>query len=139
MARDERADVLVVGSGGGGLVAALRAAAAGLNPLVIEKSDVVGGTTALSHGALWLPHNPLMEEAGLQDSVEDGVRYLQAVVGDQGPATSVRRQTAYIEGGRRLIAFLRERASCSAWSPTTPTTTRTCPARARTGACWPRR
>lgn len=101
-------DVLVVGSGGGGLAAAIRARAAGLDALVIEKADVAGGTTALSHGALWLPANPLMLESGMNDSVEDGLLYLQAVVGDQGPATSAARQEAFIRGGQRLVRFLRD-------------------------------
>lgn len=101
-------DVVVVGAGGGGLVAALRARALGLTPLIIEKSEYIGGTSALSHGALWLPTNPLGREAGHEDSVEDGVRYLQHVVGDQGPATSRRRQEAYVRGGDSLVRFLRD-------------------------------
>ncbi|HEX6389542.1 MAG TPA: FAD-dependent oxidoreductase [Solirubrobacteraceae bacterium] len=107
-AREEEVDVLVVGSGGGGLAASIRARAAGLDTLVVEKDRVVGGTTALSHGGIWLPANPLMLEAGLHDSVEDGLTYMQAVVGDQGPATSPARQAAFIRGGQRLIRFLRD-------------------------------
>lgn len=106
--RQEHVDVLVVGSGGGGLAASIRAQVAGLDVLVVEKDRVVGGTTALSHGGIWLPANPLMLERGLQDSVEDGLTYLQAVVGDQGPATSPARQEAFIRGGQRLIRFLRD-------------------------------
>ena len=105
---DQTADVVIVGAGGGGLVAALAAKARGLEPLIIEKSGYVGGTTALSHGALWLPNNPLMQEAGLDDSVEEGVRYLQHLVGDQGPATTRERQEAYVRGGDRLLRFLRD-------------------------------
>lgn len=100
------ADVIVVGSGCGGLIAGLAAQAAGLKPIVLEKSDLLGGTTAYSHGAIWIPDNPVMGKAGFKDSVEDGLRYLQAVVGDQGPATSAARQEAYIRGGRRMIEFL---------------------------------
>ena len=53
-------DFLVVGSGAGSLVAAVTAKAAGLRPLVIEKTELIGGSTALSGGILWLPNNPLM-------------------------------------------------------------------------------
>lgn len=101
-------DVIVVGAGGGGLVAALRARAHGLTPLLIEKSEFIGGTSALSHGALWLPTNPLGRAAGHQDSVADGVLYLQSVVGDQGPATTRQRQEAYVAGGDPLVRFLQD-------------------------------
>jgi 3-oxosteroid 1-dehydrogenase len=103
----ETVDVLIVGSGGGGLVAALHAKAAGLEPLVIEKAAVLGGTSTLSHGALWLPNNPIGREAGHEDSVEAAVEYLQHLVGDQGPATTRARQEAYVRGTDPLIRFLR--------------------------------
>src|SRR5262245_12189504 len=105
--REESADLVIVGSGGGGLVASLWARSLGLDPVVIEKSEWAGGTTALSHGALWIPNNPLMREAGLADSTEEGLAYLHDVVGDQGPATDPSRQRAFIEAGSRLVDFLR--------------------------------
>jgi succinate dehydrogenase/fumarate reductase flavoprotein subunit len=99
-------DLVIVGTGGGGLVAGLLARASGLDPLIIEKTEYLGGTTALSHGALWLPDNPLAKAAGLEDSVEAGVGYLQHVVGDQGPATTRVRQEAFVRGGDRAVRFL---------------------------------
>ena len=54
-----RCDVLVVGSGAGGLSAAVTAASLGLNVIVVEKEAVFGGTTAWSGGWLWIPRNPL--------------------------------------------------------------------------------
>ncbi len=66
----------------------------------------MGGTTCLSHGALWLPNNPLGRAAGFDDSVQAGLDYLQSVVGDQGAATSRARQEAFIRGGDRAIRFL---------------------------------
>ena len=48
-------DVIVVGSGAGALLAAIRASDEGLKPLVIEKADLVGGTSALSGGGIWIP------------------------------------------------------------------------------------
>ena len=62
---DHEVDFLVVGSGAGGLTAALAAAANGLNTLVIEKADVYGGTTALSGGNIWVPNNPTLIREGL--------------------------------------------------------------------------
>ncbi|MBP7962921.1 MAG: FAD-binding protein, partial [Caldilineaceae bacterium] len=54
---DEEVDLLVVGSGGGGMTAALVAKSLGLDVLVIEKTEFYGGSTARSGGALWIPDN----------------------------------------------------------------------------------
>ena len=62
---DEQFDVIVVGSGAGALLAAIRAADAGLKPLVVEKSGLIGGTSAISGGAIWIPVNDDMPGAGL--------------------------------------------------------------------------
>jgi len=67
-------DVLVVGSGGGGMTAALAAIDAGLSALVIEKSPVYGGSTAMSGGAIWIPNNHLMKKAGIGDSLDETQR-----------------------------------------------------------------
>ncbi|WP_372350417.1 FAD-binding protein [Streptomyces sp. KL116D] len=56
---DAVSDLVVVGSGGGSLCAALTARRGGLQPLVLEKTDVVGGSTAMSGGIIWLPNNPV--------------------------------------------------------------------------------
>ena len=55
---DHVVDVLVVGSGGGGMTAALAADASGLDTLVVEKADYFGGSTALSGGGIWVPGAP---------------------------------------------------------------------------------
>ncbi|OHV05216.1 FAD-dependent oxidoreductase [Mycobacterium talmoniae] len=99
-------DAVVVGSGCGGLIAATKLREAGLDPLLIEKTEYVGGTAAWALGGLWFPANPLEPEAGIADSVEDGLAYVEAAVGDQGPATTRARQEAYMRGGQRLIQRL---------------------------------
>jgi 3-oxosteroid 1-dehydrogenase len=106
MNTSEAYDIVVVGSGGGGLCAALTAAAHGKRALVVEKRPTVGGSTAMSGGVLWVPNNPVAERAGLQDSFEDGMRYLNAVVGDAGPASSPERRRAFLQSGRATIEFL---------------------------------
>jgi 3-oxosteroid 1-dehydrogenase len=63
-------DVLVLGSGVGGLVAALAAKELGLQAVVVEKSARLGGTFAMSGGGVWLPCNPLMESVGVTDTPE---------------------------------------------------------------------
>jgi 3-oxosteroid 1-dehydrogenase len=99
-------DLIIVGSGAGGLTAALAAASRGLRPLVIEKSRYIGGTSAWSGGALWAPDSPVMRACGVNDSTEDALRYLEAVVGDAGPSTSTARKRAYVERVREVVAFL---------------------------------
>ena len=69
-------DVLVVGSGAAGLVAAITAKSRGLNVVVVEKEPVFGGTTALSGGVLWIPGNSVSKTFGQQDSREAAERFM---------------------------------------------------------------
>jgi succinate dehydrogenase/fumarate reductase flavoprotein subunit len=67
----ENKKVVIVGSGSAGLTAALAAKESGLEPTVIESTDRVGGSSAMSGGGLWIPNNPLMIKAGVHDSYQD--------------------------------------------------------------------
>jgi len=98
-------DVVVVGSGGG-LCGAVTAAAQGLEVIVIEKQALVGGSTAMSGGVLWLPNNPLMQAEGVPDSYEEAMDYFDSVVGDVGPASSPERRAAYVKEGSEMVRFL---------------------------------
>ncbi|MCC0017627.1 MAG: FAD-dependent oxidoreductase [Rhodobiaceae bacterium] len=69
-------DVLVVGSGAGGLGTAVVAAANGLDVIVTEKSELFGGATARSGGWLWVPCNPLAVSQGISDSAEAAKKYI---------------------------------------------------------------
>ncbi|MFE8013857.1 FAD-binding protein [Streptomyces antibioticus] len=100
---DEECDVLVVGSGGGGLTGAYTAAALGLDTLVVEKTRYYGGTTAYAGACLWLPGNAAQERAGVEDSAELGRTYFRAVVGDSVPAAL---QDAYVDNAGPTVAFL---------------------------------
>jgi succinate dehydrogenase/fumarate reductase flavoprotein subunit len=72
-------DVAVIGSGGAGLVAALRAADRDRRVVVIEKSGRIGGTTAVSGGVLWIPCNHHMAELAVGDSREEALTYLRRI------------------------------------------------------------
>jgi len=75
----DRFDVVVLGSGVAGLVTAARASEGGLSVAVFEKGEQLGGTTALSGGIVWIPNNPFMRQAGLADSREDALAYLESL------------------------------------------------------------
>jgi 3-oxosteroid 1-dehydrogenase len=105
---DETFDFVVVGSGGGSMCAALVARAAGKSAVVLEKTDLIGGTTARSGGVMWIPSNPFMAKAGVNDSLEAATAYLDAVVGDHNdtPGASKARRKAFLEEGPRMLDFL---------------------------------
>jgi 3-oxosteroid 1-dehydrogenase len=102
---EQQFDVIVVGSGAGALLAALRAADAGLKPLVIEKTGLVGGTSAISGGGIWIPCNDDMPKAGLSDSIESAYRYVKACA--KGLASDD-RVLAYVETAPQMVRYLKE-------------------------------
>jgi 3-oxosteroid 1-dehydrogenase len=105
---DETFDFVVVGSGGGSMCAALVARQAGKSVLILEKTPLIGGTTARSGGVMWIPDNRFMKRDGVPDSQEQGNTYLDAVVGDHNDtpgASRVRRET-YVAEGTRMVDFL---------------------------------
>ncbi len=103
---DEEHDLVVVGSGAAGLTGAVTAATAGLSVLVVEKSGFWGGTSAFSGGGVWIPANPLMHAAGVDDSVGDALAYMDDIIGDAGPASSPERRLAFLRNGPEMVGFL---------------------------------
>jgi 3-oxosteroid 1-dehydrogenase len=105
---DEVFDFVVVGSGGGSMCAGLLLRAAGKRVLILEKTDLVGGTTARSGGVMWIPNNPFMKRDGIEDSFEKASQYLQAVLGDQqdAPGSSQERRRTYLTEAPRMVEFL---------------------------------
>ena len=105
---NETFDFVIVGSGGGSMCAALVLRAAGKSVLILEKSQLVGGTTAISGGVMWIPNNRYMKSAGIKDSRDEALAYLDAVVGDYPDmkgATRERRAT-YIDAAPQMLDFL---------------------------------
>lgn len=117
---DRSVDLLIAGSGGGGMVAGLAALDCGLEPLIVEKQSLVGGSTGLSGGIVWLPNNPLMRADGIADSHEDGLAYLADVVGDIGAPSSPERRETFLRAGHEMITFLTRKGvrliRCAGWS-----------------------
>ncbi len=96
-------DVLVVGSGAAGLVAAITAKSRGLNVVVVEKEPVFGGTTALSGGVLWIPGNNISRNFGQQDSREAMVQYMRNETGNFYNEAAV---NAFLDQGPAMVDFL---------------------------------
>lgn len=78
-------DLIVIGSGGAGLTAALTAAAGGAHVLVLEASSRWGGSTAVSAGEVWTPVNHRMVDLGVTDSIEDALRYCHSHASGRRP------------------------------------------------------
>ena len=74
---DLESDVIAVGSGGGGLAAAITAHDHGASALVLERSEQLGGVTAYSMGEVWIPGNHLAVVLGIKDPPESGYRYIK--------------------------------------------------------------
>jgi 3-oxosteroid 1-dehydrogenase len=101
--RDTAVDLLVVGSGTG-MAAALAAYECGLTVLIAEKSCYVGGSTARSGGALWLPASPILEEKDAGDTTERAETYLRSVVAGSALAE---RSAGYLRNVTAAVDMLR--------------------------------
>jgi succinate dehydrogenase/fumarate reductase flavoprotein subunit len=96
-------DVVVVGSGGAGLSAAVVAAKRGCRVLVVEKTEYFGGATAMSGGGTWIPCNSLAAHQGLGDSLEGARGYIEKVVGPDVRADVLR---AFLEKAPAMLDFM---------------------------------
>ncbi|KAB2893349.1 MAG: FAD-dependent oxidoreductase, partial [Kofleriaceae bacterium] len=96
-------DVVVIGSGAAGAVAALAAHAGKAKVAVLEKTDRFGGTTAVSGGVVWVPCNQHMAEVGIADSFEDALGYVTHLTDGKSDPAMVRR---YLEIAPEMIDFV---------------------------------
>jgi 3-oxosteroid 1-dehydrogenase len=103
MSPDNVVDVLVIGSGGGGMTAALVADASGLDTLVVEKSPQFGGSTALSGGGIWVPGAPAQRRAGYSLPPDDVVEYVRQIT--DGLVSDARIQQ-YVDAAPQMMEFL---------------------------------
>ena len=103
---DRETDLIVAGAGPAGMTAALVAALEGLEVIICEKSQLVGGPGATSAGTLWIPGNTQSKMAGYEDSATDAAKYLDSFIGDD--EDKIRRRV-YLEEGPKVIDYLMER------------------------------
>jgi 3-oxosteroid 1-dehydrogenase len=105
---DEIYDFVIVGSGGGSMCAGLLMRTVGKKVLILEKTDLIGGTTSRSGGVMWIPNNPFMARDGVEDSLEKATTYLNATLGTPVgvPGSTLERRRAYLNEAPRMIQFL---------------------------------
>ncbi len=103
MDAEQEVDLVIAGAGPAGMAAALIAAIEGLEVVLCEKSDQVGGTGATSAGTLWIPGNHQSKAAGFADSAEAAEKYLVALTGDN---VDRNLRAAYLRSGPEAIDYL---------------------------------
>src|SRR6478609_1614147 len=113
MTEEREYDVVVVGSGGGAMTGAFLAQRAGLSTVVVEKTSLIGGTSAYSGGACWLPGSQVQQRAGIGDSTEGARDYLGAILEDPDAA----KVDAFLAHAPELVAELEEAGLPFEWLP----------------------
>ena len=98
--------LVAIGSGIGGLSAAITADDHGAKALVLERSELVGGVTALSMGEVWVAGNHYAEALGLEDSVESGFRYLRRLAMGYGSDLAILNKVVH---ARHALRYFEER------------------------------
>ena len=101
-------DLIVVGSGAAALSAAVTASVLGLKTAILDKAPVFGGTTAISAGGVWIPCNHLAAQAGVPDSRDAAIRYLEHCAGEHAKKDLIE---AFVDHAPEMLRFLEERAS----------------------------
>lgn len=103
---DREADVVVMGTGGAALVAAILAHDQGAKVLILEKTHQIGGTTAFSGGIPWIPMNRYMKEEGIEDSREEALTYIRRQTGGKEPNPALLE--VYVDNAYKMIDYLHE-------------------------------
>ena len=104
-APDQEFDVVVIGTGAGGMATAIAAKKLGLDVLLLEKDSLYGGTTARSGGVLWVPNNPISTFKPEPDSMDAARTYLKY---ECGAFYDDARVEAFLAHGPRMVDFFQK-------------------------------
>jgi 3-oxosteroid 1-dehydrogenase len=105
---DLACDVLIVGSGSAALSAALRAAHGGLDVLVAEKTERLGGTTAMSGAGIWIPANHVASAFGIEDSPAEALAYIRSAAPDGWKDKEDELWQRFVQEAPLALAFIEE-------------------------------
>lgn len=111
---EKEVDVIVLGTGGAALTAAVAAGEKGASVLILEKTHQFGGTTAYSGGVPWVPNNHYMEKEGYADNREDAINFIKRLVLGRAEDRMIER---YVDKAREVFEFLDVKANVRFKSP----------------------
>ncbi len=100
---DKEVDILVVGSGAGGMLSALVASHNRAEVLIVEKAELWGGTSATSGGGIWIPGSDVAKQAGFEDNLDDAFTYLRALSADNVPDANIR---AFVDNAAPMLRWV---------------------------------
>ena len=100
---DKTVDIVVVGSGAGGLLAALVAAKNRGDVLIVEKDKLWGGTSATSGGGIWIPGSDQAKAQGFEDNLDDAFKYVRALSADNVPDANIR---AFVDNAAPMLRWV---------------------------------
>jgi hypothetical protein len=96
-------DVVVIGAGAAGMSAALFSSLRGASTLLVEKTEFLGGTSALSAGSIWIPNTRHASDVAGSDSAANVERYLQQIIGNRADAAL---RAAFLKAGPEAVEVL---------------------------------
>lgn len=100
---DKEVDILVVGSGAGGLLAALVGSHNRADVLIVEKAELWGGTSATSGGGIWIPGSDVAREAGFEDNLDDAYTYVRGLSAANVPDANIR---AFVDNAAPMLRWV---------------------------------
>jgi len=110
---DEEFDVVVIGSGAGAMTAGIVAHDRKAKVLLVEKAERYGGSSAMSGGSLWIPQSHFMAEAGIEDSRDEALTYLEEITAGQVESAKLE---AYVDQAPDVMRYLAEHAHLKMYS-----------------------